>query len=178
MTNDSFTFGNVDMYAEYGIRVLHYDTLLPPLRPRKVIIPKRSGAHDYGAKYYDERTIRVECDTRSGLTKDEVRELAYTLSKKNRIRFFNEPDRFYIGRIYDPSELNYIGSIGHEFTLTFVCEPFAYSEPVGYAMTGGVSMRPEYLGTAPTPTRITIVNNGDGDVVGVQIRIRERSDTY
>lgn len=178
MTNDSFTFGNVDMFTEYGIRVLHYDPLLPPLRPRKIKIPKRSGAYDFRAKYYDERIIRIECDTRSGLTKDQIRELSYTLSKKNRIRFWNEINRYYIGQIYNPSELNYIGSIGHEFDLTFVCEPFAYSVPVQYAMAGGVSMRPAYLGTAPTPTRITIVNNGNESVAGIQIRIRERSNTY
>jgi len=158
--------------------MLHYDVLIPPLRPRKVVIPRRSGAHDYGAKYYDERIMRLECDTRTGLSKDQIRELAYTLSKKNRLRLWNEPDRYYIGRIYDASELNYIGSIGHEFVLTFVCEPFAYSDPVQLPVVGGESTRPNYIGTAATPARITIRNTGSGDAVGVQIRIRERSDTY
>lgn len=178
MTNDSFMFGNTDMYEAYGIRMLHYDVLIPALRPRKVTIPNRSGSYDYGAHYYDERTVRVECDTRSGLTRDQVRELSYVLSKKNRLRFWNEPDRYYIGRIYDPSELNYIGSIGQEFNLSFICEPFAYSNPVQLSVSGSAPIAPDYLGSAPTPTRITLINAGNSVINGVQIRIRERSDTY
>lgn len=176
MTSDSFTFGGVDMYEAYGIRMLHYDTLMPELRDRRLKIPRRSGTYDFGAKYYDDRVINVECDTRICLTKSDIRELAYVLSKKQQLRFWNEPELFYIGRIYDTSELNYIGSIGYEFTLKFECEPFAYGETVQSAISG--SLRPNYQGTAPTPTRLTIKNVGTTDVSSIQIRIRERRDTY
>lgn len=176
MTNDSFTFGGIDMFKEFGIMILHYDAFLPQLRKRKVKIPRRSGSYDYGAKFYDDRTIRVECDTRRALSKSEIRELAYILSKKNQLRFWNEPERYYIGRIYDTSELNYIGSIGHEFTLNFECDPFAYGDTLQKSVAG--SLRPEYKGTAATPTRLTITNVGETAVSGIQIRIRERRDTY
>lgn len=176
MTNDSFTFGGVDMYERYGIRVLHYDVLLPQLRRRKVTIPKRHGTYDYGAKFYDDRLIRVECDTRRALPKDEIRELAYTLSKKNQLRFWNEPDKYYIGRVYDTAELNYIGDIGYEFALTFECDPFAYGNIVAVPISG--SLRPQYQGTAPTPTRLTITNVGAEAVSKIQIRIREIGDVY
>jgi len=176
MTNDSFTFGGVDMFDKYGIMVLHYDVLLPQLRRRKVTIPKRHGSYDYGAKFYDERPIRVECDTRRNLSKDDIRELAYTLSKKSQIRFWDEPNKYYIGRPYDTSVLNYIGKIGYEFELTFECDPFAYGEIVTVPISG--STRPNYKGTAPTPTRLTITNVGAEAVSGIQIRIRERGDVY
>ena len=176
MTNDSFTFGTEDMFESYGIRMLHYDVLLPQLRRRKVTIPGRSGSYDYGAKFYDDRIVRVECDTRRSLTKAQIRELAYALSKKNALRFWNEPELFYLGRIYDTSELDYIGSVGYEFVLNFECDPFAYGDSVQEDVSG--SFRLEYAGTAPTPTRLTITNNGDTQVSGIQIRIRERRDTY
>lgn len=176
ITADSFTFGGVDMFEQYGIMMLHYDVLLPKLRERKVTIPMRSGAYDYGAKFYDERTIKVECDTRRSLSKDEVREMAYLLSKKNQLRFWNEPDRYYIGRVYDTAELNYIGSIGYEFSLSFVCEPFAYGETVQAEVPRKFIV--DYKGTAPTPTRLTIKNVGTKNVTGIQVRIRERKDVY
>lgn len=176
MTNDSFTFGGVDMYQEYGIMMLHYDIVLPPLRKRKISIPYRSGSYDYGAKYYDDRIITVECDTRRSLTREEIRELSYTLSKKNQIRFWNEPDKYYIGRIYDAGELKYLGTVGHEFTLRFECDPFAYGEVVQTEFTG--TLKPAYRGTAPTPTRITITNAGNTPVNGIQIRVRERNEVY
>lgn len=176
MTNDSFTFGGVDMFEQFGIMVLHYDVLLPQLRKRKVTIPKRHGSYDYGAKYYDDRSIRVECDTRCRLSKSDVRELAYILSKKSQIRFWNEPDKYYIGRVYDSNVLNYIGDIGYEFELTFECDPFAYGDIISIPISE--STRPEYKGTAPTPTRLTITNVGTEAISGIQIRIRERGDVY
>lgn len=176
MTNDSFTFGGIDMFQEYGIMVLHYDALLPQLRRRKVTIPKRHGSYDYGAKFYDDRIIRVECDTRRALSKDQIRELAYVLSKKSQLRFWNEPTRYYIGRIYDTAELDYIGSVGYEFNLTFECDPFAYGEIIQTEFSE--QLRTNYRGTAPTPTFLTISNVGDDDVSSIQIRIREKGDTY
>ena len=60
----SFEFGNVDMFTAYGFRIRkRHRVLKPPLRERKIIIPERSGAYDFGAKYYDEITLLVECDT-------------------------------------------------------------------------------------------------------------------
>ena len=100
MHTDSFTFGGVDMYEAYGIRVVHYDLLLPKLRPRKVTIPQRSGEYDFGARYHDERVLLLECDSRNSLTRAQLRELAYALSKKNRIVLWDEPEKYYIGQLY------------------------------------------------------------------------------
>ena len=175
---DSFMFGTHDMYAEYGIMVIKHDFLMPALRSRKVTIPLRSGVHDFGARYYDERMLTMECDTRRELTRGQMRELAFLLSTKNKIVCGDEPDKYYIGRLYDPSEIIEHGEIVDEFTLAFICEPFAYSTPVQIPIASEISLRPEYIGTAPTPTRITITNVGETEAFGIRIRIRERSNTY
>lgn len=170
----SFSFGDCDMLAEYGIYVRNVDILQPQLRERKQIIPERSGAYDFGAKYYDERIIKFECVSVSSLTRGQLRELAYVLSRKNSISSWKEPDKYYIGRLYDPADINYAGNTGVKFTLTFVCEPFAYGNTVDDTFTDGV-YAPEYAGTAETPTRIQIENNGSATVTGVTLTITRRN---
>lgn len=177
MTNDSFEFGGVDMAQRFGIYVIAYDVLMPTLRPRKVVVPGRSGAYDFGAKYRDERPLRMECDTRINLTRHEMRELAYLLSKKNVIRLWDDPDVHYIGRIYDTTELINI-SIGFEFNLTFTCDPCVYGSVKTLNISGSNPQRIALEGTEETPTRISITNNGDVDAVGIQIRLRTRKETY
>lgn len=177
MTNDSFEFGGVDMAQRFGIYVIAYDVLMPALRQRKVVVPQRSGAHDFGAEYRDERKIRIECDTRINLTRHDLRELAYLLSKKNTIRIWDDPDVYYIGRIYDAPDLTNI-SIGFEFALAFECEPFAYGPVKTISIVGSTATRIALDGTEKTPTRISITNNGDVDAVGIQIRLRKRKETY
>ncbi len=178
MTNDSFTFGGVDMFETYGIRVVTYEVLAPQLRRRKRTIPLRSGSYDYGARYYDDREIKVECDTRACLTRDQIRELSYTLSKKARIVFWDEPDKYYIGRVYDPSELEHIGGIGYEFVLVFECDPFAYAADQTVIETQAASYFPVYDGTAPTPVTVMLTNIGGAVAQGVKIVIRKRRDRY
>src|SRR5699024_4822076 len=107
------------MREKHGVWVTSYDVLFPAVRPRKVVVPGRDGAYDFGANSRDERIIRMECDNRYRATRADMRELAYTLSKKNRIVLWDEPDKYYIGRIYDPSELTNLGEIVYKFTITF-----------------------------------------------------------
>ena len=177
MTDDSFEFGGVDMAQDWGIYVVAYDVLMPELRERKVIVPGRSGAYDFKAKYRGERPIRMECDLRNNLTRHQLREVAYILSKKNTIRIWDDPEVYYIGRIYDASELNDI-SIGFEFTLNFKCDPPAYGAVNVLQVRGSEPTRVSYAGTEETPTRISIINNGANDAVGIQIRLRSRKETY
>lgn len=167
------------MYAEYGIKVIAYDVLSPPLRPRKVVVPSRDGAYDFKAKYYDERVLQMDCDTVRGLTRAQVRELSYVLSKKNVIRMWDEPDMYYLGRVYDAASIIPIGAIGHEFTLNFVCDPFAYSNAASVlTISGGNPTKLSYAGTAQTPARITIVNAGGENAVGIVVKIREKRSVY
>lgn len=176
----SFEFGNKDMFTEFGFRIRKRHRLLkPPLRERKIIIPERSGAYDFGAKYYDEITLLVECDTIRKLSEADKREAAYLLSAKNKITFWDEPDKYYIGRIYDAAEIEKVGGIGTYFPLTFVCDPFAYGRTVNAEIPSSGIFRPDYAGTAETPTRIEIHNTGSGATAGnVTIKIVKRRENY
>lgn len=173
----AFSFGLTNMWETYGVLVERIeDNLLPGLRDRKILIPERSGMHDLGAKYYDERELILTCGSIELLTRAQARELAYTLSKKDRIVLWDEPDKYYIGRIYDPTNLERILRTLRKFQLVFVCEPFAYARTLTEAFQG-LSYAPEYRGTAETPTRIQITNVGETDITGIQITVTERKET-
>lgn len=171
-TNGSFLFGTTDMFERFGIKMTEYsipkDVLLPQLRARKQTIPQRHGAYDYGAKYYDERAIEIECITNRAISRDETREIAYILSKKSEIRFWTEPEKYYIGRVYDAPDLEQLRNVGNRFPLIFTCEPFAYRNTLTETFTNRRYI-PSYAGTAPTPTYIVIENTGTSNAVTIQI---------
>ena len=96
MTGDSFSFGRYNSVDDWGLMVIAYDYLLPPKRARKITIPGRSGSYDFGAKNWEERTLRMTCTLTRQVTKAEFREIIYALSKKARLRLWNEPDKYYI----------------------------------------------------------------------------------
>lgn len=187
IVNGSFKFGSVDMYERFGIKISNAsmpgDNFLPALRPRKVEIPNRNGQYDYGAHYYKERQLVLSCvvparsfDTELSL-RSFAREIAYTLSKKDEIRIWNEPDKYYIGRIYSEIALEQIRNGGHTFNITFVCDPFAYGATKTEQMPSLVYI-PEYKGTAPTPTYIVIENIGETAAVNIQITQTIRKEVY
>ena len=180
-TKSSFLFGNIDMYQKFGLQItkdgLPNDVLLPYLRARKRTIPMRHGAYDYGAQYYDERPVPWNLVTTKVLSREDTREIAYVLSKKTEIRFWTEPEKYYVGRIYEPPELEVIRNIGNRFPVIFVCEPFAYRNTFTEFFTNRRYV-PNYQGTAPTPTYIVIENVGSGNITNIRITQTNRKDTY
>lgn len=163
-----FTFGNWDS-REAGIIVKDFDTLTPPKRSRKVTIPGRSGKHDFGSTLYDERVISLQCQMQKQLTRAEIREIAYILSEKKHLVLSVEPDKYYIAEIYDAAELNTLAyEIMHEFTLTFVAEPFAYGAVTEDAIHNGRNVV-AYIGTAPAPCEIIIENPNNYAVSNITI---------
>lgn len=180
--NGSFLFGTIDMYKVYGIKMtensIPKDVLLPGLRARKQIVPLRHGAYDYGARYYDERGIQIECVTDRVVTREESREMAYSLSRKTQIRFWTEPDKYYIGRIYQAPTLDQLRNVGHKFQLTFVCEPFAYGKTKNVPFEN-LAYSPEYIGTAPTPIYIVITNTSTStQVKNIRITQINKKENY
>ena len=180
LTKSSFKFGGTDMYQAFGLMLtndgLPQDVLLPGLRSRKQTIPQRSGAYDYGAKYYDERSLQIKVVTTRILSRSDTREIAYVLSKKSEIRFWTEPDKYYIGRIYQAPTLEQLRNIGNRFPMAFVCEPFAYGATKTDPMPSLVYI-PEYKGTAPTPTYIVVENTGTVPATNIQIVMTTRKDS-
>lgn len=171
-------FNGVDLYETYGILVERVeDDLLPALRERKVVVPGRSGAYDFGAKFYDERLLTLPSGSTRQLTRGEVREVSYALSKKGRIVLWDEPDKYYIGRIYDATDLERILRTLRKYTLQFLCEPFAYGETVQVDFHGPV-WAASYRGTQETPTRLQITNTGSATANGIQITITEKRENY
>ena len=170
LTKSSFKFGTTDMFQRFGIMLTGEpeDVLLPALRPRKVKIPNRHGEYDFGAKYYEERGLKLPCTTVKTRDRISVREISYLLSKKSEIRVWNEPEKYYIGRIYDATVLNQIRNIGNEFDLVFVCEPFAYGSHITKSFSNN-AVTVEYQGTAETPAVITITNTGSAKARRIQI---------
>lgn len=179
LTKSSFTVNGVDMYTAFGLQLtddgLPKDVLLPNLRARKQTIPNRHGAYDYGAEFYDERAWQIKCVTTRILSRADTREIAYALSKKGEIRIWNEPDKYYIGRIYQAPDLEQMRNIGNRFPLTFVSDPFAYGATKTESMPSLVYL-PDYKGTAPTPTYIVIENTGNAAAVNIRITQTNRKD--
>lgn len=175
MTGDSFSFGTYNSVDDWGIMVIGHDTFLPPKRSRKISIPGRSGAYDYGAKNWEERTLRIECMLTRQITKAEFREIIYLLSKKNRLRLWNEPDKYYMAELYDSADVQdyYLESM-REFELTFVCEPFAYGSIMTVPLSSGRN-RVSYGGTAETPTVIVLKNTSESEATNVTITAIKRS---
>lgn len=187
MTEDSFLYNKVDMFQEYGIKMLSHNLFSPNLRERKVVVPTRSGAFDYGAEYHDERDLQLDCTTWKKLDTAEFDNLKWLLAKKGRIVLWDQPDRFYFGRVYDQDVVqDYFRHIGRSFTLTFKCDPYAkkYDEETGaenptilktnqnqLPMQGSEN---EYMGTWKTPTRITIRNTGTTTIQGIKIIATEK----
>lgn len=186
IANGSFKFGSIDMYSTFGLQLMgdsmDEDLLLPEVRTRKITIPLRHGEYDYGSKYRKERPLRMNCVSLScGSTEGEfrafAREIAYVLSKKDRIRRWYEPDVYYIGKVEKEITLTQLRDVGNVFTLDFTCEPFAYGQTVSKPFTN-LQLVPEYNGTAESPTYIEITNVGNANAAKIRISQVDRKDNY
>ena len=174
MTPDSFSFGKYNSLDDWGVRVITYDVLLPPKRERKVQIPRRSGRYNYGDNVWDERTIRITCTLERKISRAQVREIAYALSQESNLVLWEEPDKYYIGEIYDPAEiLDYFDECMRDFELTFICRPFAYSSSKTVPIASG-NVTTEYQGTADAPCTIILRNNTGSAIVNPTIKFTYR----
>lgn len=169
----SWTFNGVDMRAEFGLILEEPfdDRLKPRLRERKLVVPQRDGAYDYGAKWYEEREVGVKCASVQLLTRADVRRLALVLSEKGELRSWYEPEKYYMGRIYEDTNIERIVGTAKRFNLLFVCDPFAYGEQVTEQFSAQSALA--YRGSARTPTHIIITNRTESPVKGLTLTMRE-----
>lgn len=180
MLDHSFTYNDIDMREHFGLIVSSVDDyLIPQKRERKIEIPHRDGAYDCDTRRddetYKERPLIIHCSSVHLFTRADVRELTYVLSRKGKIVLWNEPDKYYIGSIYNPDYIERVVRHMKKFDITFTCEPFAYGKQVTVNWEE-TNYKPQYNGTARTPTYIALRNNSaNAKAVGVTIRIRERS---
>jgi phage-related protein len=180
----SFTFRGRNS-RDMGLIATSYDFIMPEKRERKQAVPFRHGANDYGAKWYNDRILRLRCTWITArlrkMTRSDIREIAYWLSQKGRIILDIEADKYYIGEVYNSNELiahyNYAveenggtDTTDGEFELEFTCEPFAYRATVTHDLTDGVN-KIEYTGTAETPCVIILRNNNNFALNNVQVAV-------
>lgn len=175
MTRDSFSFGAKNSYDDWGIKCIAYDVLFPTKRNTSFIIPQRDGSYEpTEERYYDDRTIRVDCTLTRKISKFDLRQIAYQLSLKSRLQFWNEPEVHYYAEIFDAAEvLDWPAESGRDFSLTFVAEPFAYSEYKRYPLIKGINKIP-YAGTRRAPGVFTLENTGADDIRTVTFTVIKR----
>ena len=170
----SFKFGTTDMYEAFGLRVTDcdYDYLSPAPRQRKMEVPLRSGSYRFEEKYHEERQILLSVRSENPV-REFWRELSYVLDKTANLYIYSEPDKYYTGRIYDPSQLKRLRNVGVDFDLIFTCKPYAVGLSTTQDFTNGVYY-PEYHGTADSPTVITIRNTGRVNIGGIRIILQNK----
>ncbi len=174
MMSNTFMFGTKNSFEEWGVKCNAYDLFIPQKRMNLIGIPGRSGRYDYGAHFYEDRVLRLECFCVRPTSKQLLRQMAYDLSGKNNITLWDEPDKHYVGQLHSsvPGLTPGDGRVAG-LTLEFLCEPFAYSEIQPQPISRGVN-RVGYNGTAETPCLIIIRNNGADSVVNLQISAVKR----
>ena len=168
-------FNGVSLQESFGLLFgTPEDVLFPKWRERKQAIPGVDGRYDYGSRNHEERTYRIKCISLRPLSRAEVRERAYLLSRKSTIRNWDEPDKYYVGQLMDDQPLKRLtadrdgnGRIGLE--LTFTCEPFAYGKTITQPLTNGNNPI-KYKGTAETPCLIILKNSSASTIQTVQIK--------
>lgn len=174
MTGDSFQFGSINSVDEWGLMVIASDYFLPPKRARKISIPGRSGMYDFGADCWEERMLRLTCMLTRQTSKAAFREIVYELSRKGALRLWNEPDKYYMAELYDPSEVqDYPLEMMREFDLNFTCEPFAYGKTVSVPIRNGRNLM-NYKGTAETPCLIILRNTSTSNIQNITITAVKR----
>lgn len=161
MTPNSFNINSplMNSYDKWGIKIIDHDVFSPSKRNTSRQIPFRHGSHNmWRERYYNDRTLRLECQLTKQLSKASFREVVYVLSQRNALFLWNEPDKYYIGELYDSVDVDvFPREFGRNFTLPFVCEPFAYKSQVSSPLINGET-KIEYAGTAETPTTLILKN--------------------
>jgi phage-related protein len=103
------------------------------------------------------------------LSKAEFREIIAVLSRRIRIFLWDEPDKHYIGELFEETDVTvFPKEVNREFTLNFVCQPFAFGEQQVVHLTRGVN-NVTYTGTAETPTLLVIRNPNSFAIANIHI---------
>lgn len=125
-------YNSLDSYADFRIIVKSVDRpILPALVRREISVPGKHGTYDFGENSYENRIIIVEIKyigTSFNELRLRARNIAAWLSQTTykELIFSDEPDKFYLAKIYDPVSLENFFRLG-KATVQFECRPFAMS---------------------------------------------------
>ena len=123
-------YNALDSYADFKIIAKSVDRpILPTLRKREMMIPGKHGTYDFGSNTYDKRVISVAIQYIGASFNDlrlRARDIAVWLSQTSHkeLIFSDEPDKYYLAKIYDPVGLETFFRLG-KATVQFECQPFA-----------------------------------------------------
>lgn len=176
MTIGSFQYVGKNSVDDFGIYVRQYTPVVPQKRLRKVNIPYRHGAYNYGVKAYDEIAVTLDCFCEKDYERDDFREVSLWLSKAGNLTFWDEDDKFYKGEFESfPSYSEFTLLRMEPFQITFVAHPFIFGQrKVSDIFTG--TNNPVYKGTAEQPAFLRLVNTSNQIINGVQISLVYKED--
>ena len=123
-------FNALDSYANFKIIAKSVDRpILPSMRKREMVIPGKQGVYDFGLNTYDNRIISVAIQYVGTSFNDlrlRARGIAAWLSQTSykELIFSDEPDKYYLAKIYDPVGLENFFRLG-KATIHFECQPHA-----------------------------------------------------
>lgn len=168
-----FTYNGIPS-SDYNIYATGRDFFNPPKRPARKKIDYRHGEYDFETGMYNNRALTLHCFWKESKIRHDIREITLWLSRKSRLVLDIEPDKHYIASLYDSTDLDaYYNRFTKEapagtFSLSFLCEPFAYSEQTILPIVTGCT-DVEYKGTASTPTLIILRNTTEQPISNIQV---------
>lgn len=120
--------------SSFGLRVKSKSRpILPDIRQEYVEVAKRDGSYDFSGGELEDRLIEIDCafiETSTGNLRYKARQLAQwlygTKNDKGRLIFTDEPDLFYNAKLNNKIDIEQTITMG-EFTLSFRCDPYAFS---------------------------------------------------
>lgn len=124
-----FKYNNRNSLSDFGIVAKSVKRpLLPTLKKNQLAIPGRHGTYNFDGNTYDNRIISVILQFIGQDVNDmrlQARDIAAWLSCDYQpLTFDDEPDKYYMARVYDGVDLNTFARAG-EATVQFDCQPFA-----------------------------------------------------
>lgn len=158
---NSFSFNFENTFERFGIKCIASHLLSPTKRNRSKTIPFRDGTLDLGRKFYNNRTIQLNCQTTRPISQNELDELTYLLSVRGRLEVWDRPDKYYVGELLRSVQLDIAAKYAFQsFTLEMYCEPFGYIDmPTLTVPANNVFVPINYRGTRRTPCIISMPGN-------------------
>lgn len=175
MIETGFTFRGVHSSKYHIICDPATRQLLPERRRELIQVPGKSGYYIQDIHTYDSKAEKFKCafvNDGEGTVSTLSREIAAWLAEPGILCFDNEPDKFYNAFFMGPLHLEKHRRHG-EFELQFLYNPpFAYTsqQSLTKMVTGAQdAVTVPVKGTAPTPCRIIIRNDGDTVIENLHI---------
>lgn len=167
----SFSFNGVSA-ENMGLYVLPYTR--PFKAEQRVVqtyVQGRSGTYDYTDESFANGVISIPCVYFGSTAPETIRQIATWLHGTGTLIFDDNPDVYYKASLWTNIDLSEM-LFEKQLTLEFTVYPFAFSQNqqvTATLATSGNSLTVQVGGTAPTPCRIIITNNGQNTLTNLMV---------